>query len=448
MPSNRMALLGLALLSVLGACEHRLERIKSICTTLGSCAGHSTREGDLNRCLEQLEDALTDQRLTATELTRCASCVGPHGTDAGCRDLVVDRDCDIACGPVRFVLETRTTAETRGELCQRLEGETCGAPASRSACSKELRSAYSTRVDFEARLALDVEMRTCIDCINPRALDLSMKERQERRGVAACQDVLQSCSETCTVVPKVGERLELARAAFGYCNRVQACSPTSNAALVRGVTTAECFEQSLTLQDAGALVQCATCAREQLDCNGVRSACADCTILQLAEAVRQVQSPSSEAVKMSLNEALVRAKQMQLFCSQLAASTMPGSAASAVSAVNCVDLLFHLEPWEALSQCCPAGEPAAPPRSCQPCTELEQRVLRARAASVYCESVRACVSDGGSGVAALDVCRSTLEAASDAAESSLLACARCALDSPDCTAVQQRCASCSEVAPP
>jgi hypothetical protein len=356
-----LLLLGTCVLLAAGNCTSKDERIKDVCSALEQCTQYFYRS-DRKDCQDELDDALEDGRITPTDITRCSRCAHRHleqhnDGKPGCENLLTERDCDVACKQISFVLEAQTTQSVRDQVCDTLT-RACGEPRALDAlCSKEFEQGYRDRVSFEARLALDVEVRRCGDCIAPAAnvfVDAGAPDAGDAGITAAdlngCSQILERCAEPCSGVKHMTDRLTLARSMFTYCDSVQACPFAPEAQPPPATLRQDCFSALSGLEEDDSLRACAACAEAGRTCSSIQQNCADCARFQVAESLGEGTCPGCG----NLQDRLPYADAIVTLCGEALnrAAALNAGAAGALTFGECAnDLLSRIDERDSWSCC-------------------------------------------------------------------------------------------------
>lgn len=230
-----LCLLGTGLLAP--SCDGQSSRITDICVTLERCSGYVVAPS----CSEAITGAINDRRLSTSAMARCAECLGdyaPPGDDndfgssgvkscdladresffGTCDELLAHRRCDAACSDVSYVLQVRTTARMREQMCR--VADRCG--GSEDSCRGNVESELQLRVWrpdqqgslFEARLAVDAEVDQCRSClVKPSEGEGSIRQTP----AATCELLVLGCSEACRKVRSVSPILSTAKMVLDAC---------------------------------------------------------------------------------------------------------------------------------------------------------------------------------------------------------------------------------------
>ncbi len=315
-------------------CDSREDRVMDVCGTLLNCGAYqAANPSDALRlkdeCEGQVTDALEDDRVSRTDLTRCAHCLGSHASLPGeqtcldpskcenCRSVMAERDCDSACKGISYALRARTSAQMREEMCQ-LVDQSCGGPNPIS-CAHSLSSLYydlsavpstgtarsPVPLSLDEALALDATVEGCWACTQQVRKALNTEEATTRAG--RCATLVSACSEACSLVRAVAQVLAPAATALALCDLAERCvdappgegevtiaaEPLSKVlicpgGLESGLTEdegtagdegarrrVECFERRVVCREASFqsnAAACLTCAGP-LDCSQVASEC-------------------------------------------------------------------------------------------------------------------------------------------------------------------------------
>jgi hypothetical protein len=207
------------------SCDGRDHRVTDICVTLHECTSYLNVED----CRDTITDALADRRITDGEMARCSECLGEHATSfdpsgrdrEDCYDLLVERDCENACAAVPVALRARTNSAMRREVCAGIKAA-CGQDAAPT-CRNDLEREFDG-LPLDAQLELDDRVLGCRQCIVAPSSQVSVR----MTDVAACNTLVQACTETCRQVESVHGVLETAADAVTVCRNDESCFRASS----------------------------------------------------------------------------------------------------------------------------------------------------------------------------------------------------------------------------
>jgi len=237
----------LALACALGASSCEDERTEYICDATG-CGG--LRRSD---CKSRLDDALTDGRTTAERASACAVCV--HQPSNDCADLLVTRDCDVACEGVDLITDMYTSAADRAKTCGARQ-DLCDVPMGPGAASCQ----EAVEKQLSANPKLDRELSGCVGCLDSaiRAAELAISEQ----GARTC--ARDTCDVACSSFKAITEPLRSAGVIRSVCDSAAVTCKSASGFLGQA---SDCIATVVEQPDSAlALEACAACLANATSC--------------------------------------------------------------------------------------------------------------------------------------------------------------------------------------
>ena len=240
-------LLALACALGTGSCED--ERTEYICRAATDCGGLRHRSD----CKARLDDALTDGRTTAERASACAVCV--HQSSNDCADLLVTRDCDVACEGVDLITDMHTSADDRRVACGARQG----------LCDVRMGDGSDSCLDavetqLRANPKLDRELSGCVGCLASaiRAAELASAVQ----GTRTC--ARDTCDVACSSFKAITEPLRSAGVIRSVCDSAAVTCKSTSGFLGEA---SDCVDLVVGQADSAlALEACAACLANATSC--------------------------------------------------------------------------------------------------------------------------------------------------------------------------------------